>query len=157
MGLERKLLPLVMGLGAAGAVTACGDKGSGPDTRTTPTPGSPTALPTAKQPILVTSGQQVPMELGGAVAPRPPEPPPVTGSASPGGAPSPGAALAPQPGAAAPAAAEEPAVGRAAAAPASPPASPPAIAIVHHHAPGEACTPLSQADIDRAFQDLHAP
>ncbi|MCC6525561.1 MAG: hypothetical protein IT373_23120 [Polyangiaceae bacterium] len=138
--LDRKLLPIVLGLGA---LPACGDKPSGPpvDTATRPTT---TRTPTRIEPVILHSGDQVPVPLGGAAQPALPASarPAVPHAAEP-----------------APARAQAAASGAAAAQAAPAPASPAPVAevaIVHNHAPGEPCRPVTQADIDKAFADLRA-
>ncbi|MBI4953480.1 MAG: hypothetical protein HY908_15735 [Myxococcales bacterium] len=137
---DRKLLPIVLGLGA---LPACGDKPSGPpvDTATRPTT---TRTPTRTDPVILHSGDRVPIPLGGAVMPALPASarPAVPRAAEP----APARAQAAASGAAA---AEGPA--------AAPPAAPVAeVAVAHDHAPGEPCRPVTQADIDKAFADLRA-
>lgn len=105
----------------------------------------PDAKPDPKPIIRIEKPTDIPVELGGAIAPY--EPPPkveekhelgAMGSAAPAEA---------APAAAAPAAP---------AAMARPAATPPALALAHNHAPGEACKALSRDEVERALADLQA-
>ncbi len=91
-------------------------------------------------PIVIERPEDIPVALGGAPMPYEPPPPPKGDPKAPS-APAPAAA----PAAAAPAASG---------AAASAAAKPTAIALRHNHPPGEACTPLTREEVEKALADL---
>ncbi len=113
-----------------------------------PPPQTPSAEPDAGlalEPVLITPGHIPPVPLGGA-------PMPVTPLPSPAPAP------APAPHAAAPVVAAPMAAAPMAAAPmaSAPESAARGVYIVHHHAPGTACRPISQTELQQALDAVRA-
>lgn len=127
MRFRTELVPIVAVVGAAVPMAGCGQKAQGDG-----------ADAGAKLPVIIKNRDDIPVQLGGAAVPYRP-PPASSGSAASGAAGPPGAA-APSP---APAAAAQAA-----------PAVEPAIAITHNHPPGQACSPLERAEVEKALADL---
>ncbi len=121
MRFRVELLPLVALAASSAPLAGCGKK---------PTGGTTAIEAGSKKPfLLIRRKEDVPVQLGGAIAP----PLPPATDASAGGR-----------GAGAPAPAAQMAV--------APPA--PALTITHDHRPDQACAPLSREEVEKALADL---
>ena len=156
--IRRRVLPVLVGVGslATSALTGCGGESSSsgtaqrepsskPATSSSAKPTASTAGSAKTTPTTLRRGDPVPEVMGGAVAPVPrPAPAPASASPSSGA----GAAAPPAAPQAAAAAAEPAAAAAAAPAPVS------EVMIAHNHPPDQPCTPLSEAEVQKAFGDL---
>lgn len=135
MKLRKRQLPIVVMVGLVAPAVGCGNGGktqasAEPTTNASTSPGS-----SAKPVTVIKKPSDIPMELGGAVAPYP-RPAPIPSSS---GAPAQGAgaprAVPPSPAAVAAAPESE-------------------VRIVHNHPPDQPCNHLDPSEVQKALDDL---
>jgi hypothetical protein len=144
---------LVRAAVASMPIIACTDGKSDAPAKTETKSETKSETKAAEEPkptIVVHTPEDIPVALGGAAMPYTPPPKPAEGKGgaatpTPAPAPAPPSAVAPS----APAAAAPQPIGAIGAV-----AEAPALAIGHNHAPGEPCTPLARAEVEKALADL---